>query len=132
LRPKTDCGYPQSNLTGFTEPKTGGDLMTFVEQRKHDRVAVDIHVYRGRTDDCPFQDRIISLSGGGYFPRTERGAPRGQPIFIKFWLPEQETLCGEVRYRLERWGVGVEFKGLSNVETEQLSALVEHFRSSKR
>ena len=77
--------------------------MTFVEQRKHERVAVDIHVYWGWTYDCPFHDRIISLSEGGYFLRTARGAARGQPVFIKFWLPEQRTLCGEVRYHLERW-----------------------------
>lgn len=104
--------------------------MTFVEQRHHERVVVDIHVYWGWTDDCPFHDRIISLSEGGYFLRTERGAPRGQPVFIKFWLPEQRTLGGEVRYHLERWGVGVEFKGLSPAEQAALDALVEHYRES--
>ena len=104
--------------------------MTFVEQRRHDRVPVDLHVYWGWTYDCPFQDRIISLSEGGYFLRTERGAPRGQPVFIKFWLPEQKTLCGEVRYHLERWGVGVEFRGLSAQETASLAALVEHYRAA--
>ena len=102
--------------------------MTFNEQRRHERVTVDIHVYWGWTYDCPFHDRIISLSGGGYFLRTERGAPRGQPVFIKFWLPEQKTLCGEVRYHLERWGIGVEFRGLSADETAKLAALVEHYR----
>ncbi len=105
--------------------------MTFTEQRRHERVLVDIHVYWGWTDDCPFHDRIISLSEGGYFLRTERDAARGQPVFIKFWLPEQKTLYGEVRYHIERWGVGVEFKGLSDVETEQLFALVEHYRQKQ-
>ena len=103
--------------------------MTFTEQRKHERIAVDIHVYWGWTYDCPFRDRIISLSIGGYFIRTTQGAERGTPVFIKFWLPEQKTLCGEVRYHLERWGVGVEFKGLSAVETGHLAALLEHYRS---
>ena len=106
--------------------------MTFLEHRKHERVTVDIHVYWGWTYDCPFRDRIISLSEGGYFLRTERGAPRGQPAFIKFWLPEQKTLCGEVRYHLERWGVGVEFKGLSADETALLANLVEHYREGSR
>jgi hypothetical protein len=106
--------------------------MTFVEQRQHERVSVDIHVYWGWTEDCPFYDRIISLSEGGYFIRTERGAPRGRPVFIKFWLPEQRTLGGEVRYHLERWGVGVEFRGLSADETNKLTALVEHYRQSSR
>ncbi len=105
--------------------------MTFVEQRKHERVPVDIHVYWGWTYDCPFHDRIISLSEGGYFLRTERGAPRGQPIFIKFWLPEQRTLCGEVRYHLERWGVGAAFTDLSADETDKLTALVEHYREKQ-
>ena len=106
--------------------------MTFNEQRKHERVSLDLHVHWGWTYDCPFQDRIISLSEGGYFLRTERGAPHGQPIFIKFWLPEQKTLCGEVRYHLERWGVGVEFRGLSATETAHLAALIEHYRESSR
>ena len=105
--------------------------MTFVEQRQHERVTVDLHVYWGWTDDCPFHDRIISLSEGGYFLRTERAAPRGQPVFVKFWLPEQKTLGGEVRYHLERWGVGVEFKGLSAEEAANLAALVEHYRQKQ-
>ena len=106
--------------------------MTFIEQRKHDRVAVDLHVHWGWTDDCPFQDRIISLSEGGFFIRTARGAERGQPVFIRFWLPELKTLGGEVRYHLERWGVGVEFRGLSATETASLTALVEHYRANQQ
>ena len=104
--------------------------MSFTEQRKHERVTVDIHVYWGWTYDCPFRGRIISLSVGGYFLRTDEPAPRGAPVYITFWLPEQKTLCGEVRYHLERWGVGVEFKGLSADETAKLAALVEHYRRS--
>jgi hypothetical protein len=111
--------------------KTGNDLMAYVEQRKHERVAVEIHVYWGWTDDCPFRDRIISLSEGGYFLRTDRGAECGQSIFVKFWLPEPKTLYGEVRYQLERWGIGVEFKGLSTTETASLVALVEHYREKQ-
>jgi PilZ domain-containing protein len=114
------------NFNGFKQRHRQG-LMTFAEQRRHERVTVDIHVYWGWTNDCPFYDRIISLSEGGYFLRTERGAPRGQSVFIKFWLPEQKTLGGEVRYHLERWGIGVEFRGLSDNETELLTTLVEHY-----
>lgn len=107
--------------------------MTFVEQRRYERVTVDIHVYWGWTDDCLFPGRIISLGEGGYFLRTEQhGAPHGQPIFIKFWMPEPRTLGGEVRYHLERWGIGVEFKGLSADETIKLTALVEHYMESSR
>jgi hypothetical protein len=102
--------------------------MTFTEQRKHERVAVDITVYWGWTDDCPFRGRIINLGIGGCFLRTDQGAERERPVFIKFWLPDERTLGGEVRYHLERMGVGVEFKGLTAYEYAQLAALIEHYR----
>ena len=104
--------------------------MTFIEHRKHERVTVDISVYWGWTYDCPLRGRIISLSIGGYFLRTEQAAPRGRPVFVKFWLPDERTLSGEVRYHLEGMGVGAEFKGLSADETEHLAALVEHYRKT--
>ncbi|HEX8354346.1 MAG TPA: PilZ domain-containing protein [Pyrinomonadaceae bacterium] len=103
--------------------------MTFTEQRKHERVAVDIYVYWGWTDDCPFRDRIINLGVGGCFLRTDLVAPRDQTVYIKFWLPGERTLHGDVRYQLERMGLGVEFKGLSSTERAQLAALVEHYES---
>lgn len=102
--------------------------MSFNERRKHERVTADLDVYWGWTEDCPFRGRIISLSVGGYFLRTPQGAPRGQAIFVRFWLAEEKTLPGEVRYQLERVGVGVEFQGLTPEETAQLGALVEHYR----
>ena len=101
--------------------------MTFTEQRRHERVAVDIQVYWGWTDDCRQRARIINLGVGGCFLRTDQGAAAGRPVFIKFWLPAETTLRGEVRYHLERMGVGVEFKGLSAAEAAHLSALVEHY-----
>jgi hypothetical protein len=101
--------------------------MTLTEQRRHDRVVVDINVYWGWTDDCPFRDRIINLGIGGCFLRTDRPAPPGRPLFIKFWLPDERTLRAEVRYHLERMGVGVEFRGLSAADAAHLSALVEHY-----
>jgi len=101
--------------------------MSFTEQRRHERVAVDIYVYWGWTDDCPFRDRIINLGVGGCFLRTDRTAPPGQSVFIKFWLPDERMLHGEVRYLLERMGVGVEFEGLSRTETTNLASLIEHY-----
>jgi PilZ domain len=106
--------------------------MTLTEQRRHERVTVDIYVYWGWTDDCPFRDRIINLGVGGCFLRTDQPAPPGRPLFIKFWLPGERTLRGEVRYHLERWGVGVEFKGLSAADTANLAALVGHYAASGR
>ncbi|HEY0171890.1 MAG TPA: PilZ domain-containing protein [Pyrinomonadaceae bacterium] len=107
-----------------------GYLLTFTEQRRHDRVAVDIYVYWGWTEDCRQRDRIINLGVGGCFLRTDQGARPGRPVFIKFWLPDERTVSGEVRYHLERWGVGVEFTGLSRAEAAHLAALVEHYRDT--
>ncbi len=104
--------------------------MTFTEQRKHERASVDIHVYWGWTDDCPFRDRIVNLGVGGCFLRTDQSAERGREVFIKFWLPDERTLRAEVRYHLERVGVGVEFTGLGAAESAHLSALIEHFRGT--
>ena len=106
--------------------------MTFIEQRRHERVALDLNVYWGWTDDCPLRDRIINLGLGGCFLRTDQAAPPGRPVFVKFWLPDERTLRGEVRYHLERWGVGVEFKALSADETAHLAALVEFYREDGR
>jgi hypothetical protein len=102
--------------------------MSFPEQRRHERVSVDINVYWGWADDCPFRARIINLGVGGCFIRTDQAASRERPVFIKFWLPEETTLRGEVRYHLERMGLGVEFKGLTRSEAASLAALVEHYR----
>ena len=102
--------------------------MTFRERRRHERVTVDLHVYWGWTEDCHLQGRIISLSEGGYFLRTTQSVPHGTEIFVRFWLPEERTLRGEVRYHLENWGVGVEFQGLGAEESARLIALVEHYR----
>ena len=38
-----------------------------------------------------------------------------------------DELDREVRYHIERWGVGVEFKGLSAQEEAHLAALVGHY-----
>jgi hypothetical protein len=101
--------------------------MTFTEQRRHERAAVDIYVHWGWTEDCPLRGRIINLGVGGCFLRTDQAAPPGSPVFIKFWLPDERTLRGEVRYHLERVGVGVEFQGLARAEAASLAALVEHY-----
>ena len=104
--------------------------MSFTERRRHERVIVEIHVNWGWTEECPYSDRIISLSVGGYFLRTSRSSHKGQTVFLRFWLPEERTLRGEVRYHLERMGMGVEFKGVTDEESRMLEALVEHYRNS--
>src|SRR2546423_3965728 len=102
--------------------------MSFVEKRRHDRVLVDIYVHWGWTPECIYTDRIISISVGGGFLRTSQAGVRGQSLFICLWLAEETTLACEVRYHLEKMGMGVEFVRISDEQTRQLDNLVEHFR----
>ena len=103
--------------------------MSYAERRRHERVTVDIYVHWGWTEDCPFTDRIISISVGGCFIRTAEKAERERPLFMRFWLPGEKTLRGEVRYTLEMTGFGVRFKGLMKEDLAALEDLVEHYRS---
>lgn len=103
--------------------------MSYAERRRHERVTVDIYVHWGWTEDCPYTDRIISISAGGCFIRTPReGAERGQSVFVRLWLPAEKTLGGEVRYTLELMGFGLQFKGLNEDDSAALENLLEHYR----
>ncbi|HYY93428.1 MAG TPA: PilZ domain-containing protein [Pyrinomonadaceae bacterium] len=103
--------------------------MRYAERRRHERVTVDIYVHWGWTEDCPYTDRIISISAGGCFIRTPReGAERGQAVFVRLWLPAEKTLGGEVRYTLELMGFGLQFKGLTEDDSAALENLLEHYR----
>ena len=42
-------------------------------------------------------------------------------------MPDERTLTGELRYSLEKVGVGVEFKGLSDAQREVLISLVSDY-----
>jgi hypothetical protein len=107
--------------------------MSYAERRRHERVTVDIYVHWGWTEDCPFTDRIISFSVGGCFIRTARAeAVRERPVFMRFWLPAEKMLRGEVRYTLELMGFGVQFKGLTEGDRAALEDLMEHYRSPNR
>ena len=53
---------------------------------------------------------------------------RGRRLFIRFWLGEEKTLRGEVRYTLEPMGFGVQFKELNEEDLAALENLVEHYR----
>jgi hypothetical protein len=106
--------------------------MSYDERRQHERVTVDIYVHWGWTEDCASTDRIISISVGGCFIRTAEKAERERRVFMRFWLPEEKTLRGEVRYTLEMMGFGVQFKGLTEEEFAALENLVEHYRALGR
>ena len=98
------------------------------EQRRYERAKVDIVVSWGRTEECYEMDRITSFSAGGCFLQTERPAGRGEQVFVKFWVPQERTLRCEVRYQMERIGLGVAFKDLSEGERRALGALVDDYR----
>lgn len=103
--------------------------MEYQERRKHERYRVSISVEWGRTPECVERDRITSFSVGGCFIQTRQVGRRGDPVFIRFWLsPAAETLLrGEVRYYLEKVGLGVEFRGLTDGDRENLRDLFNFY-----
>jgi hypothetical protein len=90
LRAAARRGYAPQDFTSINTSTQGRTvLMTFAEQRRYERVSVNISVHWGWTEDCPFRDRIINLGVGGCFVRTDQSSPPGRPVFIKFWLPDE-------------------------------------------
>ena len=102
--------------------------MGYTEQRRYDRVVVDIYVHWGWTEECLYTDRILNISVGGCFLRTAREAAHGQRLFMRLWLPEEVTLAADVRYRLEKMGLGLEFVNVTGEQSRLLVNLVEHYR----
>jgi Tfp pilus assembly protein PilZ len=80
---------------------------------------------------CLWQDRITSLSVGGCFVQTGREKNAGEKIYLRLWLGDGEKIVrGEVRYRLERVGLGVQFFELMERDKGHLAELVEHYRDA--
>jgi hypothetical protein len=102
-------------------------MKSYEESRRHARVKVDIYVPWGWTEECPYNDRITSLSAGGCFIQTKRKAQPDGIVYLRLWMPDERTLTGELRYCLEKVGVGVEFKGLSDAEHAVLKGLVADY-----
>ena len=99
----------------------------YAEQRKHERVTVDIPARWGPTADCPRQGRVLSLSAGGCFIRTADEVAAGHEVYLDLWLPGARPLAGEVRYRIEGYGLGVEFKAVGQITAELLAHMVEFY-----
>lgn len=100
-----------------------------MERRRDDRARVSINIDWGETAYCLWHDRITSLSAGGCFIQTERELETKQKIYLRLWLRDGERILrGEVRYRLERVGLGVQFFELMERDRERLVELVEHYR----
>ena len=94
-------------------------MTAYAEKRKHKRAEVNIHADWGLTRDCPDRGRVVSV--GGCFIRTEEEIPPGTLVFVHLWLPTGGPLKGQVRYRLDGFGVGIEFTG-AGPETVDLLA----------
>lgn len=101
--------------------------MSYDEKRRFERAIVDIYVHWGWTPECSFTDRIINISVGGCFLRTSHSGERGRRVYVRFWLPEEITLSGDVRYLIEPMGLGLAFVNIDEDQTRLLESLVEHY-----
>lgn len=100
-----------------------------MERRRDERARVSIQIDWGETAYCVWHDRITSLSAGGCFIQTERGLKTEQKIYLRLWLRGGERILrGEIRYHLERVGLGVQFFELMESDKERLAEMVEHYR----
>ena len=102
-------------------------MTAYPEKRRHERVSVDISVFWGHKTDCRKQERVINLSAGGCFIRTEEAVEPGRYVFVQLWLPGLRPVTGEVRYRIEHYGLGVEFKAVAPLTADLLADLVEFY-----
>ncbi|HEY9281854.1 MAG TPA: PilZ domain-containing protein [Pyrinomonadaceae bacterium] len=101
----------------------------YTEKRRHERARVSINVDWGETAYCLWRDRITTLSVGGCFIQTGRELKTEQKIYLRLWLRGGERILrGEIRYCLERVGLGVQFSELMESDKERLAELVEHYR----
>lgn len=100
-----------------------------MERRRDERARVSINIDWGETAYCVWHARITSLSAGGCFIQTERELPTNQKIYLRLWLRDGERILrGEIRYCLERVGVGLKFFDLMERDKERLAELVEYYR----
>ena len=112
---------------GYGSLDNRATMKSHEESRRYTRVKVDIYVPWGWTEECPYNDRITSLSAGGCFIQTKRKAQPERTVYLRLWMPDERTLTGELRYNLEKVGVGVEFKELGDAEREVLKGLVSDY-----
>ena len=104
-----------------------------MERRRDERARVSINTHWGETAYCIWQGRVTSLSAGGCFVQTERDLKTGQKIYLRLWLRDGEKILrGEVRYCLERVGLGIQFFELMERDKELLVELVAYYRGEAR
>ncbi|OLE53734.1 MAG: hypothetical protein AUG51_11550 [Acidobacteria bacterium 13_1_20CM_3_53_8] len=101
-----------------------------VEKRRHERVKVALNVNWGLTRECVNDDRITSLSLGGYFLQTSSKLAADQEIFLRFFFKEEHILRGSVRYSMQGVGAGVEFAEVKEEDKKALQELIEFYKKS--
>ena len=100
------------------------------DKRRHPRVKASIAIDWGLTPECLRHDRITSFSIGGCFIQTAETLNPLTVVYIRFYLSPngERIITGEVRYNLERVGLGVEFLNLDERDKKDIQALVNHYR----
>jgi hypothetical protein len=104
-----------------------------IEKRRHPRVRASIPIEWGLTPECNKHDRITSFSIGGCFIQTGEATLPLTLVYIRFYLSNKgpRIICGEVRYHLDKIGLGVEFVNLTPGEQESFQALVDYYREAQ-
>ncbi|HEX8127990.1 MAG TPA: PilZ domain-containing protein [Pyrinomonadaceae bacterium] len=104
-----------------------------IEKRRHPRVKASIPVYWGLTPECLKHDRITSFSIGGCFIQTGEAAPPLTTVYIRFFLSNkgERIIRAEVRYHLEKVGLGVEFINLTAGDKKSFQSLVDYYLNAQ-
>jgi hypothetical protein len=104
-----------------------------IEKRRHPRVRASIPIYWGLTPECSRHDRITSFSIGGCFIQTREAALPLTRVYISFFLSNEREriIVGEVRYHMEKVGLGVEFANLTADDRKNFQALVDYYRNAQ-
>ena len=131
---------PPGDARGLCAPhETEGFLSNEMSERRRDeRVRASIKIDWGMTNECPFQDRITSLSAGGCFLQSSRDAIPGEVIYLRLWdtVEGGGVIQGEIKYQLKlstglaAVGFGVEFLNVTDAVRKDLLELVSFCRQS--
>lgn len=104
-----------------------------IEKRRHPRVKASIPIYWGLTPECSKHDRITSFSIGGCFIQTREAARQLTLVYIRFFLSnkEERIIRAEVRYHLDKVGLGVEFINLTADDKMNFQSLVDYYLNAR-
>ena len=104
---------------------------TGVEKRRHERIKLSLNVNWGVTRECVNDDRITSISLGGYFLQTPKNLVTDQEIFLRLFFKQEHILRGRVRYSLANVGSGVEFLDVGEEDRRVLGEMIEFYKRTQ-